>query len=194
LPEQSVIRAFIGVKIDSPVLQNIAAAVAELTPCLAGIRWIPPENLHFTLKFLAEIDEKLVEPIAITLEQSLCPFPRFTINAKGLGVFPNLRRVQVLWAGLEGVDLGNLTSQIETTLEPLGFARETRAFKPHLTLGRWRRFESSSKALRRELEKWQNVSFGRSTVSEVILFQSLLGPSGASYRPVKIFPLNDGSR
>lgn len=184
-----MIRAFIAVEIDSQTVQEISGVLAQLKPGLPGIRWVAPANYHFTLKFLGYIDESKIAPVADALERQLHPFPRFTINAKGLGVFPDLKRPRVLWVGLGGNELAVLASKVESTLEPLGFAREKRGFTPHLTVGRWRQFDGSGKKLAQELESWKYFNFGDSGVVAVILFQSVLKPQGAIYLPLKTVPL-----
>jgi RNA 2',3'-cyclic 3'-phosphodiesterase len=184
-----VIRAFIAVKLDSETVRQISAAVTDLKPRIRGMRWVPPTNFHFTLKFLGDIEESKIAPIAQALELELHPFPRFSINAKGLGVFPDLRRPRILWVGLEGNGLSALASKVESALESLGFAREKRAFQPHLTIGRWRQFDRSSGQFRKELERWQGHEFGESTVAEVIFFQSELKQEGAIHHPLKVVAL-----
>ena len=184
-----MIRAFIAVEIDSQTVGQISAAVADLKPRIPGIRWVPPTNFHLTLKFLGDIEESRIDPIVRALEPALHPFPRFTINAKDLGVFPDLKRPRVLWIGLEGKELLELASKVEEALEPLGFVPEKRGFKPHLTVGRWRQFDRSSRKFVEELEKWQGHEFGESTVAEVIFFQSELKREGATYHPLKVVAL-----
>ena len=184
-----MIRAFIALKLDPQIVQQISAAVTDLKPRIRGIRWVPPTNFHFTLKFLGDIEENQIEPIMRALELELHPFPRFTINAKGLGVFPDLKRPRVLWVGLHGKELLELAAKVETVLESLGFAREKRAFQPHLTIGRWRQFDRSSSKLGAELERWQGHEFGASPVAEVIFFQSELKRDGAIHYPLKVLAL-----
>jgi 2'-5' RNA ligase len=184
-----VIRAFIAVEIDPKTVQEISAVLAQLEPDLPGIRWVIPANFHFTLKFLGHIEESKIGPVADALERQLHPFPRFTINAKGLGVFPDLKRPRVLWVGLEGNGLAALASKVERALEPLGFALEKRAFTPHLTVGRWRQFDGSEKKLAQELESWKRFNFGESKVAAVIFFQSVLKPQGTAYLPLKTVAL-----
>jgi 2'-5' RNA ligase len=180
-----MIRAFIAVEIDQAVVQSIVAATAELRRQIPDIRWISPANCHLTLKFLGAIDEGQIEPVGQALERELSPFPRFTINAKGLGVFPDATRPWVLWVGVEGKPLAELAERIEKALAQLGFEREHRNFTPHLTIGRWRQFKRPNKNLRDALEKEKECEFGGSTVREVILFQSVLSPGGAVYRRLK---------
>jgi RNA 2',3'-cyclic 3'-phosphodiesterase len=184
-----VIRAFIAVEIDPHAVRQISATVADLKLRMPGIRWVTQTNLHFTIKFLGNIEESKIEPIAQALELALHPFPRFTINAKDLGVFPDLKRPRVLWIGLEGKELLELASKVEKALEPLGFGSEKRDFKPHLTVGRWRQFDRPSRTVGEELERWKGHDFGKSTVAEVIFFQSELKREGAIYHPLKVVDL-----
>jgi 2'-5' RNA ligase len=184
-----VIRAFIAVEVDSQTVRQILAAVADLKPRIPAIRWVPPTHFHFTLKFLGDIEESKIAPIAQALELALHPFPRFTINAKGLGVFPDLKRPRILWVGLEGEGLAALASKVATVSESLGFAPEKRQFKPHLTVGRWRQVDQPSRKFGEELERWKAHEFGVSTVAEVIFFQSELKREGAIYHPLKVVPL-----
>ena len=184
-----MIRAFVAVDLEPQTVQKIAEAIAQLRPRMPGIRWLPPANFHLTLKFLGDIDEAKVAPIAAALERDLYPFSCFTINAKGLGVFPDLKRPRILWVGLVGGELNALASRVEKALVPFGFSAERRAFTPHLTVGRWRDFNGSWKDLGDEVEKWRGHDFGRSNVDEVILFQSVLKPEGAVYRPLKVVAL-----
>ncbi len=184
-----MIRAFIAIVIDPQIVRQIARAIATLRPQLTGIRWVPQTNFHLTLKFLGDIDEGKIEPIAQALQRYVHPFSCFAINAKGLGVFPGVNRPRILWVGLEATGLPALASSIERALEPLGFEHDTKEFKPHLTIGRWRRFDGSSQALGKELELWDKHEFGRFEVREVVLFQSVLKPDGAVYTPLSVAAL-----
>jgi len=184
-----VIRAFVAVELEPQTVQKIAAVIVQLRPRIPGVRWLPPANFHLTLKFLGDIEEAKVAPIAAALERDLYPFSCFTINAKGLGVFPDLKRPRILWVGLVGGELNALASTAEKALVPFGFAAEKKTFTPHLTIGRWRQFNGSPKELGDEIEKWRGDNFGRSNVDEVVLFQSVLKPEGAVYRPLKTVAL-----
>jgi 2'-5' RNA ligase len=188
-----VIRAFIAIEIDPATVRRIAAAIEQLKPRSAGIRWVGAGNFHLTLKFLGNIDENKIEPIGAALADALRPFPRLTINAKGLGVFPNPKRPRVLWVGLVGSQLLSLQAKVESALTPLGFAPEEKTFTPHLTIGRWRQGERADRTLEKELGqelgKWSDCEFGATSIDEVILFQSDLKPAGAIYRRLKVVTL-----
>jgi 2'-5' RNA ligase len=184
-----VIRAFIGVPIAPEVRARISTAIAQLAPEISGIRWVREENFHFTLKFLGLINESQIEPIDNALAQAIHPFRRFTINAKCFGVFPDIKTARVLWVGLEGSDMPALAKSVESVLEPFGFPGQNRIFRPHLTVGRWRYPMGSHQQLEGKLKLWKNFEFGESAVDEVVLFQSVLKPAGAVYRPLKTVPL-----
>ena len=184
-----MIRAFIAVEIDSATASRIAAAIEQVKPRIGAIRWVGAGNFHLTLKFLGNIDESRIEPVGAALANALRPFPRLTINAKGLGVFPNPKRPRVLWVGLVGSQLVSLQAKVESALTPLGFAPKEKTFTPHLTIGRWRQGERADRTLEQELGKWSDYEFGASPIDEVILFQSDLKPTGAIYRRLKVVTL-----
>lgn len=185
-----MIRAFIAVTLDPKVIDKIADASARFGPELPGVRWIAPGNFHLTLKFLGGIDEAMIEPIGACLREQLRLFQRFTINAKGLGVFPDPKRPRILWVGLTGDRLVSLASIVESALQPLGFAPEARKFSPHLTIGRWHQADRAPRSLLRQLENWKVCEFGESNVESVHLIQSVLSPKGAIYSRLVTVPLS----
>jgi 2'-5' RNA ligase len=184
-----VIRAFIAVEIAAPTIASISAAIEQLKPRIEGVRWIAPSNFHLTVKFLGDIDESKVNPVGEALTSALRPFPPCTINAKGLGVFPSIKRPRVLWVGLVGSELITLATQVDLALVRLGFSREERGFTPHLTIGRWRQGAKTDSTLGTALDRWQDFDFGPSAIDEVILFQSMLKPKGAIYSRIKVVSL-----
>jgi 2'-5' RNA ligase len=184
-----VIRAFIAVDLDDPVIKKICNVVEILKSRITEIRWLRKENLHLTLKFLGNIAESQVEPIAAALRHSLGLFSPCTISAKGLGVFPDFRRPKILWVGLTGDQLVQLAAEIESALMPLGFTPENRAFTPHLTIGRWREGSRPAKNLRQEIDSLNDFEFGACAVRQIVLFQSVLKPEGASYSELRTIQL-----
>ncbi len=184
-----MIRAFIAINIDPRIIREISEAIAQLRRAIPEVHWVVLDKIHLTIKFLGDIDPSRVDPIANALEQALKLFPRFTINAKGLGVFPALRRPRVLWVGLEGSQLVKLAAKVEAALEPLGFVPDERDFQPHLTIGRWRQFDGTSNKLAEELERWKKYEFGASQVEAVTLFQSVLKHDGALHKPLRVIAI-----
>ncbi len=184
-----MIRAFIAVDLDDPVIEKICNVVEILKSRITEIRWLRKENLHLTLKFLGNIAESQVEPIAAALRHPLGLFSPCTISAKGLGVFPDFRRPKILWVGLTGDQLVQLAAEIESALMPLGFTPENRAFTPHLTIGRWREGSRPAKNLRQEIDSLNDFEFGACAVRQIVLFQSVLKPEGASYSELRTIQL-----
>ncbi len=173
------------------MLQRISEVQSQLQQKLRGVRWVRKENLHLTLKFLGDTPEEKVGPLVNVLEPVLAAIAPFRIIGRGIGVFPDIRRARILWAGLEGDDLARLVMEVERAVEPFGFTKEKRDFKPHLTIGRWRRFDGRSDLLKQEIEHLKNYEFGDSRVGEVTLFQSILRSEGAVYSPLKVMGLGD---
>lgn len=184
-----MIRAFIAVDLDDPVIEKVCNVVEILKPRITGIRWLRKENLHLTLKFLGNIAESQVEPITAALRHPLGLFSPCTISAKGLGVFPDFRRPKILWVGLTGDQLVQLAAEIESALMPIGFTPENRAFTPHLTIGRWREGSRPAKNLRQEIDSLNDFEFGACAVRQIVLFQSVLKPEGASYSELRTIQL-----
>lgn len=184
-----MIRAFIAINVDRRVIREISEAIVQLKRTIPEVRWVEADKIHLTVKFLGDIEPSRVDPIANALAEALKLFPRFTISAKGLGVFPALRRPRILWVGLEGSQLVSLAANVEAALEPLGFTREERSFQPHLTIGRWRQFNGATKKLAEELERWKRSEFGASQVEAVTLFQSVLKPEGALHQPLRVIAI-----
>ena len=133
------VRAFIAVELPAPVksalkeLQNSLSSASR-----APVKWVNPENIHLTLKFLGNVPVDQIAPIAAAMKEATGDIHPFTLRLSGLGAFPSLRKVQVIWVGVGGAldFLQTLVGRLENDLEVLGFAREGRAFTPHLTLAR----------------------------------------------------------
>ena len=105
-----------------------------------NIRWLATPNIHLTLVFLGDIDARRVSAVTAQMDAAAQRSPAFSLVAKGIGVFPNPRYARVVWVGLRG-DLDRLKSiqaTLESGLESVGFSRESRAFRAHLTIGRIR--------------------------------------------------------
>jgi len=135
------IRSFIAIELPGELKLALARLHDRLkSGSRAPVKWVDTGSIHLTLKFLGNIDPGTVDKITAVLEEAAHSTHPFNIEVSGLGVFPNVRRVRVVWVGLTGEveKLGQLQQRIETGLIPLGFAAESRPFTPHLTLGRVR--------------------------------------------------------
>jgi 2'-5' RNA ligase len=183
-------RAFIAVDLPESVKSFLSEAQEALKSYGFGVKWVRPQNIHLTLKFLGDTatadTDKIAE--AMTLAAMNCPI--VSLTAKGIGVFPNVRRPRVIWAGLNGrvQTLANLQQTLNAHLANLGFATDTRAFKSHLTLGRVKGKIALDKMIAAidNLKEFESESF---ETREVILFKSELRPSGAVYTRVQAIAL-----
>lgn len=186
-------RVFVGVPIGAAVAARISAVRGEFSG--GAVRWVPAENLHLTLKFLGNVEEGQVVAIRSVLREALADIAAFRVSARGLGVFPDARRPRVLWAGLAAPELDRVAGRVDRALEPLGVEKAASPFRPHATIGRWRRPEPRSVHLREELNRWSDHEFGEFRIDAVTLFQSTLRPAGAIYTPLEVFSLEaDRSR
>ena len=135
------IRSFIAIELPDELKSALTRLEARLkSDKQPWVKWVNPHSIHLTLKFLGNIAADRTGEITRAIENAVQGISPFHLEVKELGVFPNLRRVQVVWVGISGeVDkLSQLQKRIETNLTPLGFTPETRAFTPHLTLARLR--------------------------------------------------------
>ncbi len=139
------IRSFIAIELPDELKVGLSQLEARLRLGeQPWVKWVDPNSIHLTLKFLGGIDVDRIGEITRAIEEATQGIAPFHLEVKGLGVFPNLRRVQVVWVGISGeVDkLVQLQRRIDSNLALLGFASETRPFTPHLTLARLRNWAS----------------------------------------------------
>ena len=181
------IRTFIAIELD----ETISAALADLQRRLkakvpqGSVRWVKPEGIHLTLKFLGDVPANRIEEVERALTQACTRFSAFSVSVGGLGCFPNPRRPRVVWVGVqeESGTLTRLQKAIEDEMEKLGFAPEGRRFHAHLTLGRTQR-RASSGDVRRLGQLVSETEIGRLGQMEarvVSLMKSDLRPTGAVY-------------
>ena len=135
------VRTFIAIELPSELKLKLAQLQTALkSEGQSSVKWVDPYSIHLTLKFLGGIAIDRVGEITKAMERAAQEVSPFHLEIKELGVFPNLRRVQVVWVGVGGEmdKLNQLQQHLESYLEPLGFTPESRPFKPHLTVARVR--------------------------------------------------------
>ena len=180
------IRSFIAIELPEEIRAELTSLEQRLQ---AGqhtfVKWVHPDGVHLTLKFLGSIGADLVPEIVEVMNRVARPASPMSLQIGGLGAFPSWNRPQVVWVGMGGeVDrLAKLQNNLESALTRLGFARESRAFKAHLTLGRVR--DQASSRDRQRLAEWsRSVGFesGLSFEARALsLMRSQLTPGGAIY-------------
>ena len=179
---RSVIRAFVAVPVEDPVVRRRLLGARSLLPELHGLRFTPAHQLHFTLKFLGEIEEGRVSDARRATAAAARRAPSFRLALEGLGAFPPRGPARVLWAGCgEGAEeLVALASAVEEAFAAAGFPREARPFSPHLTIAR-AKDPDAGRRLVRLLESVPREPFGTVTVSSLVLYRSDLTPRGPDY-------------
>ena len=177
-------RGFVAISISKEVRENIEQFQKLLIKNAFKCRWVGPQNIHITLKFLGNVEDSLTQEIHRSLLAGLKDFERFRAGVFGTGVFPNIKRPSVFFANLKGGrdNLLRLYEIVESCLTPSGFQRETREFKPHLTIGRFKE-RVDQNALERAMEMGKRP-FGDFTVGGVSLYKSELSPKGPVYSEV----------
>jgi len=178
------VRLFFAVKIPEEVRRSIAAGLAELRRRLPAARWVRPEGLHITLKFLGEQPETLVEPLYREATQALVGVRPVTVALAGGGFFPSPKRPRVAWLGGRADGLEEWAEALERCACRHGVKEEERRWAVHLTLARLERPWPPSQVERfvQTVGEWRLAPFA---AREVVLFASQLAPGGARYTPVR---------
>ncbi len=160
------------------------------------VRWVRPQNIHLTLRFLGEVDPEGLESAREVMLQIVPAFGEFDLEARGFGCFPSFKRPRVLWVGVTDPSetLERLQASLERGLAGAGFSAEGRDFHPHLTLGRVRHGPSQAelRSLQSRLGSVEIGTIGEWKASEVVLFRSVLNPEGPLYTPLQKVALATG--
>jgi 2'-5' RNA ligase len=188
---KDTLRAFIAVAIPREIRDAIGDILRKLKKTGADARWVKPENMHLTLRFLGnDVPRETVEAIGTMLHRHLSTVEQFTITMEGLGAFPNVTRPRVVWLGIEPPDgpLPALREAVENAVQEAGWPRDERRFAAHLTLGRVKSKSGIGK-LRRVLESGGNDPVGSTIVDSVALIRSNLTRNGPVYETLTKVPL-----
>mgnify|MGYP001043449696 CR=1 FL=1 len=179
---EETIRTFIAIELPAEIHASLQRVQDDLRESMPDVRWTKYGNVHLTLKFLGDVQVSRIDPIGSALRQIASQFSPFVVNLAGMGAFPDPRKPRIVWVGVEkGVDrLVEITNQIETAMEKLGFPREGRPFKPHLTVGRIRELKQPS-VTTGALERVEVGEIGEFTVERISLIKSQLDPAGSIY-------------
>ena len=170
-----------------PLPENIKDQIGDLRGSVNGIRWQKPEQMHLTLKFIGEIEEKMVERLKKDL--TLVDADPFTMTFDGLGCFTRKGIPSVVWLGVEkSAELMSLKSEIERICSQAGIEKDDRDFKPHITLGRNR--EADKKGVYEYLEQSTEPDIDSFQAKYFTLYNSILSSEGAVHKPVKEFELS----
>lgn len=182
-------RIFAAVDISDEARRKVSTYIETLQNEFPRVRvgWDKPEKLHLTLKFLGDTDEKQLEMLIQIIEKISAGVSKFNLRIANTGVFPSVRKARVLWIDVfdEKGSLAEINAQIETKCEKIGFAREKRAFVPHLTIARIREPHKSKDLTEKHLQNaFEPVEM---EVSEIVIYESKLQPTGSIYSRLQAF-------
>jgi len=180
--DEKLIRAFVAIELKDQTRVRLAELMRSLHGVVTGARWVRPEGIHLTLRFLGYARRSVLESLVPALRRAAEECPATAANIAGLGVFPERGRARVLFVGISvPPSILLLQEACERAAVAAGFEAETRAFRPHLTLGRWK-----EPARRPSLPE---VDLGPTSLDTLVLFRSQPGRTGSVYTPIETFTL-----
>lgn len=198
----AAMRIFVGLDMDEQIRERIASFIGDMRGLAPDVRWVTPESLHITLKFIGEKPD----PVVAQVQERLASISADTISLsfRGCGFFPTAKSARVFWIGIDAdPGLAKLARQIDEALAELGIAKEARAFSPHLTLaragsgtpGRTKSDRSNHKfaKLQQKLATMARPDFGTMTAHEFFLYRSQLSSQGSRYTKIARFALQPRS-
>jgi 2'-5' RNA ligase len=182
----SLVRAFIALELPAELKKELAELEVQLKKNSPPVvKWVDPNSIHITLKFLGEVSEDSIDELMLAMEESVREVSLFKLEICEVGAFPDLNRVQVVWVGVKGdlAQISRLQQRIESNTGQLGFPRESRFFTPHLTLGRVRNGASVNERQRlgKVLADTKFAALHNVDVSAVNLMKSQLTSNDAIY-------------
>ncbi len=179
---RTTLRLFIAVPVPQAVAAFLETLRRQWRDPKRNLRWVPTQNIHLTLQFLGDVETTAIASISEQMDAVAAASPPFSLAAKGVGGFPRLRQLRVLWVGLDGETQRLIAIQgaLAKRLETVGFARERRRFHPHLTIGRARR-PMDGRRLSERLMSSGDLASGPFRVDRICLVASRLTSKGAEY-------------
>ncbi len=192
MTEQSY-RLFIAIELSGAMKSAIKEVIETLRMKDHGaIRWVQADGMHLTLKFLGDVPESKIEMVGKAIENACAGVESLSVSLNGMGVFPNESRPRVLWIGLAGEPeaLQRVQGKLDEECFMIGFAKEERAFSPHVTLGRMRD-DASPQAMQGIVGRLKAIQVSNEThlVDCIALIKSVLGPNGPNYTQLKAVDL-----
>lgn len=177
-------RLFVAIEFSHQVKSALKKVQDALRPRCDGVRWIPVEQVHVTVKFLGEVPDSKVVDVADAMKRAVADVSPFTVEVSDCGCFPPRGRVRIVWAGMSerSGELAGCAEAVESEMEKLGFPRERRRFSPHVTIGRVR--EDRSDGRNRSAVEAHSFDPVEQDVSSITLMSSVLSPQGPTYTPV----------
>lgn len=180
-------RAFIAIELPEEARDFLRRLQGQLKTCGADAKWVAPSNIHLTLKFLGEIDERKLPEITAAMEAAVAEKHPFSVRLASLGAFPKIDYPRVIWVGIDKGDseIKEVAKNLEESIARLGLPKEERPFSSHITVGRLRsqlNKDELAQALKTIKIEPQGPEF---LAAKITLFKSVLAPSGPIYTALK---------
>jgi len=186
------IRSFLAFELPEDIKTIVTRVSGEMRKSGLEVRWVRPEFIHLTVVFMGDIQSEQIPSMGEEIKAVCSSHPPFGISLKPMGCFPNSRSPRVIWLGIDG-DLERMShfrDQLQEGLAPFRIKGEERAFRPHLTLGRFRKPGKKQTELDQLLAGYRDLSSPSCTLDELALFRSDLKPGGAVYSKMLSWPLS----
>jgi 2'-5' RNA ligase len=180
------VRTFVAIEMSPAVRRQAQTLIHQLAARTTAVRWVSADQLHLTLKFLGDVEDKRLYDVCCAVDRAVAERPPFEVLCRGFGAFPQLNRPRTLWLGLEDPAgrLADLQERVEAEFTALGFPREVRAFRPHVTLGRVDQRHRQLGRFTGELGQYADRPWGSVPVKECVVYTSELSPAGPSYTAI----------
>ena len=184
-------RSFLAFELKEEIKETISKITNEIKPLLPDIRWTRPENIHLTVVFMGNIDESYVDVIDRSARNICRGYEPFNIFLNGIGIFGTRRNPRVIWIGLGGdiKKMAALRDDLSKSLKPLGIRQEKRPFKPHLTIGRFKKQPAGPYNFNRILHRYKHLHTSEHTQKILTMYKSELRQRGAVYTKIRSWPL-----
>ena len=185
------IRVFIAIEINSEIKNELSEYLSKLKRTGADVKWVSPENIHLTLKFIGYIEKESLINLNKVISDAASNIEPFSISIGNIGAFPSLNKPRVVFVCVQerGNNLFKIYERLDEGVEPLGIKKESKKYVGHITLGRVKSQKNISK-LKNTLNSGTECYFGREKVTSLSLIQSRLTPTGPLYTRLNNFILN----
>ncbi|EFK95806.1 2',5' RNA ligase [sediment metagenome] len=189
------IRSFLAFELPQDIKQIVTRVSGEIRKSSLDVKWVRPEFIHLTVVFMGDIRSEHIPPMGESLKAVCSTHAPFRISLKPMGCFPNSRNPRVIWLGIDAEleRMSRFRDDLQQVLSPFGVKEEDRAFRPHLTLGRFKKPGKRQTELERLLATYGDLSSPACTLAELVLFRSDLKPGGAVYTKMLSWPLSGAS-
>ena len=183
---QQWVRTFVAIELGPGPRDRARRLIERLRASPAKVRWIDPQNLHLTLKFLGDVAANDIPQVCSAVIRAAARVEPFDVDLRGAGAFPDTQRPRTIWIGVGAGEerLVELHAAVEDELEELGYPRDARRFRGHLTLGRVKQAGRGLAELGRELVGLSDYDATQLNVDELVVFSSELSPDGPRYEPL----------